>query len=340
MQILDNVLLKDYCTMNLGGRARYFVEVSKKEDVPKAIEFAREKHLRHFVLGGGANIVFLDDGYDGLVIKNSILGFEEINKSEANSTFRIGAGENWDKVVKQTCDMGLSGIEALSGIPGTVGGAPVQNIGAYGQELAETFVELQAYDTKESRFKTLKKQDCDFGYRTSIFKSSEIGRYIIVSITLKLTRTNMKPPFYASLQRYLEEHKITEYNPVNIRNSVIEIRKSKLPDPSVIANSGSFFQNPIVDQSQARQLSAQFSEMPQYPAKDGNIKIPAGWLIENVGLKGLHSEHFATYDLHALVITHDGEGSSSELREFIRTIQRKVHHQFGIDLKTEPQLIY
>lgn len=325
--------------MQLGGKARYFVEVSKKEEVPQAVEYARTNRLRHFVLGGGANIVFLDDGFDGLIIKNSILGFDEIDKSGASSTFRFGAGENWDDIVKRTCDMELSGIEALSGIPGTMGGAPVQNIGAYGQELAETFVELEAYDTKENEFKTLNKDDCGFGYRTSIFKSSEIGRYVIISVTLRLEHKLMKPPFYASLQRYLEEHKIAEYSPANIRAAVIEVRKSKLPDPSVIANSGSFFQNPIISKALAEELLTQFSEIPQYPTKEGKVKIPAGWLIENAGLKGVHSKHFATYDLHALVITHDGKGNSNELENFIKAIQEKVRQEFGISLKPEPQLI-
>lgn len=339
MQVQQDVSLRRYCTIRLGGSAKYFVEIKNKDELVDALEFANKNRLRHLVIGDGANIVFMDDGFDGIVIKNSILGFDVIEENDISKTIKVGAGENWDNVVKKTCDMSLSGIEALSAIPGTAGAAPVQNIGAYGQELADTFIDLEAYDTKTKEFVTLEKVDCDFGYRTSIFKASEIGRYIIISITIRLTTKTMKPPFYNSLQKYLDENSINDFRPSNIRTAVTEIRKSKLPDPKLIANSGSFFQNPIVDKTQAAELLAKFSEIPQYPTKDGKVKIPAGWLIENAGLKGMHSKHFATYNLHALVITHDGHGNSKELEEFIAQIRDKVKSKFDINLSPEPQLI-
>lgn len=339
MNVLENTPLREYCTIKLGGPAKYFIEIKTREDIIEALSFAKDKKLRHIIIGDGANVVFLDDGFDGLVIKNSILGFDVAKESTDTKVVKIGAGENWDSVVKRICDMNLSGIEALSAIPGTAGAAPVQNIGAYGQELADTFIELEAYDTKTHEFVALTKSDCKFGYRTSIFKSSEIGRYIIINITLKLSTSTMQPPFYNSLQKYLDENNVTDFSPSNIRDAVTEIRKSKLPDPKIIANSGSFFQNPVVASVQANELAKLYSEMPQYPTGNNEVKVPAGWLIENAGLKGLHSEHFATYDLHALVITHDGKGNSKELEDFIKNIQEKVRKVFGIDLKPEPQLI-
>lgn len=339
MRLQENVSLRDYCTIRLGGPAKYFATAKTPKDIKAAIDFANEKQINFFCLGSGANVIFSDSGYDGLILKIEISGFEVTDENETNTTVKVGAGENWDEVVRRTVELGLSGIETLSAIPGTAGAAPVQNIGAYGQELKDTFVELDAYDRKQLKQVVLKPEDCKFGYRASIFKSDAPERYIITSITLKLNKKSLVPPFYASLERYLSEHDITDYSPANIRAAVIEIRKSKLPDPSLIANSGSFFQNPIIPKSQVDELLKEHPKMPHYTVSSDSEKVPAGWLIEEAGLRGLKSGHFSTYNLHALVITHDGKGTFSELQDFIKIIQAKVNEKFGIEIKPEPQLI-
>lgn len=339
MQIQENVSLRDFCTIRLGGPARFFAVARSAADVKQAIEFAVENKINFFCLGGGANVIFSDTGYDGLILKIEIPGFETTDEDKNSTTIKIGAGENWDNVVKQTVAINLSGIEALSGIPGTAGGAPVQNIGAYGQEFRDTFVELEAFDKELNRLVTLKPQDCRFAYRSSIFKSDSPERFVIVSIKLRLNKKPLQPPFYASLQRYLTEHNINNYSPANIRDAVIEIRKSKLPDPSLIANSGSFFQNPIVSSDVTKNLLKTYPQMPHYSMANNSDKIPAGWLIEKAGLRGLKRGHFSTYNLHALVITHEGGGTFEELNEFIKTIQTKVKAKFGIEITPEPQLV-
>src|SRR5690606_20351746 len=231
-------------------------------------------------------VIARDEGFSGIVVHNRIPGFEILSDDASHTTVKIGAGENWDSVVKRTVDMNLSGIEAMSAIPGTAGAAPVQNVGAYGQEIADTLQSLEAYDIENDQFVTLEAVDCGFSYRNSIFRSSAAGRYVILNITLQLYKSSPKPPFYAALQKYFEEHGITIYTPQIVRDAVIAIRKDKLPDPSVVANTGSFFKNALVEKWQYDDLKKTYPDMPSYDMPDGRYKIPTGWLIEQAGLKG------------------------------------------------------
>ncbi|EDK72326.1 UDP-N-acetylmuramate dehydrogenase, partial [candidate division TM7 genomosp. GTL1] len=237
-----------------------------------------------------------DDGFGGIVIRNHILGFETLSDDGTYVVLKIGAGEDWDSVVERSVTMGLSGIEALSAIPGTAGATPVQNVGAYGQEIASTLTELEAYDMKEKRFVVLKNADCGFAYRYSIFKSTENRRYIITSITLKLSRIAPQPPFYDSLQKYLDEHNITYFTPQVIRDAVIAIRKVKLPNPVLTPNTGSFFKNPIIEEWLLNELRKTYDDIPSYTmaAKrfcdgefnvDGISRVEDGEAVRGIGVK-------------------------------------------------------
>lgn len=324
--------------MRLGGPAHALTSVTSKDELREAVAWAEERGLPTLVLGGGSNVIF-SDGYDGLVIINKIPGFDVLADDATGTTIRIGAGENWDSAVKRTVEMNLHGIESLSAIPGSAGGTPVQNVGAYGGQISDTLVELEAFDTLTHQYVTLSHEDCNFTYRNSIFKSPIDRHYIIASITLKLTKENPKPPFYGSLQAYLDEHHITSYTPQTIRDAVVAIRAIKLPDPSRIANTGSFFKNPIIPGDQAADLLMQFPNVAHWPLPDGRVKLAAGWLVEQAGLKGYRAHGMATYEHHALVLVNESAKSYDDLAAFRQEIIQKVRAKFGVTLEQEPELL-
>lgn len=338
MKILTNVPLKDYSTMRLGGIAEALTTVTTKEDLAEAIAWAEDHHKQHLMLGGGSNVIF-SDGYQGLVIVNALHGFEVLNEDATSAIIRVGAGENWDEVVGRSVDMNLSGIERLSAIPGTAGATPVQNVGAYGAEIKDTLVELEAYDTSTKQFVTLKNADCKFSYRTSIFKSPYNRHYVITSITLKLLKANPEPPFYESLQKYLEKHDITTYTPQTIRQAVIDIRAQKLPDPEVIANTGSFFKNPIVDKQMLGHIQQSYTDVPYYDMPGGKVKLLAGWLIDKAGLKGYRAHGMKVYEQNALVFVNESAQTYADLAAFQQEIIKKVEQAFCVTLEQEPELI-
>ncbi|MFI5212889.1 MAG: FAD-binding protein, partial [Candidatus Saccharimonadales bacterium] len=239
MDIHTNIPLKNYTTMRLGGNARFMTEVHSTEDVASVYHNAQGQNLPIFVLGGGSNVIVRDEGFNGIVMRNCIPGFEVIDEQPTHTVIRIGAGENWDDVVKRSVAMKLSGIEALSAIPGTAGASPVQNVGANGQEIADTLLSLEAYDSQTDSFVVLQSADCGFSYRHSIFRGEASGRYVITAITIQLYKTAPQPPFYAALQTYLDDQSITLFTPQVIRDAVIAIRTNKLPDPALLPNTGS-----------------------------------------------------------------------------------------------------
>lgn len=335
MDIHTNIPLKNYTTMRLGGPARFMTEVHTPEEVADVCRKATSQGLKTFILGGGSNVIVPDSGFDGIVVRNRIPGFETIDEP-GRVTVKIGAGENWDEIVKRTVDMGLSGIEAMSAIPGTAGAAPVQNVGAYGQEIAETLVSLEAYDTLGDSFVTLQNADCGFSYRHSIFRGEAAGRYVITSITLQLYKTPPQQPFYKAVQDYFDEHNITIYTPAAIRDAVIAIRTDKLPDPKLLPNTGSFFKNAIVEDWQLQGLKNEYPDIPTYDLPDGRFKIPTGWLIEKVGLKGktLHGMH--VHDKNALVLINESAQSYTDLAAARDEIIGTVRDTFHIIIEQEP----
>jgi len=331
-----NIPLKNFTTMKLGGNARFMTEVWNNDDVMSAYRNAKSQSLPVLILGGGSNIIIKDEGFSGLVIRVRITGFEVIADDLNTTTIRIGGGEDWDSVVKRAVDMRLSGIEAMSGIPGTAGAGPVQNMGAYGQEIADTLQSLEAYDSQTDSFVTLQNADCGFSYRNSIFRSSEMNRYIITSITLKLSKNQPQPPFYESLQKYFDEHNIKLFTQGIVRNTVLEIRKSKLPDPKDFPSAGSFFKNAIVEDWQLDDLRAIDPNMPMYDMGDGKFKIPSGWLIEHAGLKGKLIHGMRVYDKNALILVNESATSYNDLANARDEITNAIRDKFRIQIQQEP----
>lgn len=336
MQILNDVSLKDYSTMRLGGKAKFLTIINNKDDLVQAVKWAQNNKLPILVVGGGSNVIFKDD-FDGLVIVNRISGFE-VTTLDNSATVKVGAGENWDGVVKQTVDLGLSGLEMLSLIPGTAGATPVQNVGAYGAETADNLESVEVYNLQDHKFITLSKKECGFSYRNSIFKDINNRKYIISEVTFKLSKKDPKPPFYASLQKYLDQNNINQYSPQIIRDAVIAIRQDKLPNPAKIANSGSFFKNPIISADQFEDLIAKFSDMPNWPTPDGQVKIAAGWLLDKAGVKEYSAHGMKVYEKNALVFVNQSAKNFADLDAFKNEIVKKVHNKFGITLQQEPEL--
>lgn len=340
MNILKGVSLRLYSTMRLGGNAEYMVEVTSPSEMQEAAEWALEKNLPIIIVGHGSNIVWRDEGFKGLVIVNRIKGFNKISEDPSSVTYEIGSGEDWDKTVERLVSKGLSGVESLSLIPGTAGATPVQNVGAYGQEISSVLIKVSAYDTKERRVVSLNNKDCQFGYRMSRFKSTDKGRFLITGIVLKLSKSVPKPPFYKTLQQYLDEHSITHYDAPTIREAVIAIRSSKLPDWHTIANNGSFFANPIISTSDYEKLKATYPEIVAWEY-DGKFKIAAGWLVEKAGFKGVDDEEtgMSTWENQALVLVNKHAKSTADLLKFKQKIVVKVAEMFGITLEQEPELL-
>jgi UDP-N-acetylmuramate dehydrogenase len=336
MDIHTNIPLKNYTTMRLGGAARFMAEIHTPEEAQQIFKSAQAQGLPVFILGGGSNVIAADTGFNGIAARNRIPGFHVLEDQPGYTVVKIGAGEDWDHAVKKTVEMNLSGIEALSAIPGTAGAAPVQNIGAYGQEIAETLVSLEAYDGETDSFVTLQNSDCGFSYRHSIFRGEAAGRYVITSITVKLSKDAPRPPFYKAVQDYFDAHAITLYTPAAIREAVIAIRTDKLPDPTLRPNSGSFFKNAIIEKWLYDELKNTYPDMPSYDMPDGRFKIPTGWLIEQAGLKGKLLHGMRVHDKNALVLINEAATSYKDLATARDEIIGAVRDMFRIVIEQEP----
>jgi UDP-N-acetylmuramate dehydrogenase len=340
MDFRQNVSLAAYSTMGLGGSAAYLVEVTARSQVPAAVQWAAERQLPTMMIGGGSNIIWRDEGYPGLIIVNRIMGYEVLEEDAANRYLTIGAGEPWDNVVARSVEAGLTGIEALSLVPGTAGATPVQNVGAYGQEIADTLVSIEAYDTTTYQLLNIPASDCAFGYRTSRFKTVDHGRFYITALTLHLMVSNPEPPFYSAVEKYFQEHDITTYTPAALRQAVIAIRTAKLPDPAVVHNTGSFFANPIISADQLLNLTAQFENLPHWPLENGGAKLSAAWLIEQAGFKDYHDDSgMATWPRQSLVFINEHAKTTADLLAFKQKVVDAVQARFGITLQQEPELL-
>ena len=336
MDVMTNISLKQYTTMKLGGEARYMATADSASDVVSLYRNARKENLPIFVLGGGSNVITHDEVFEGIVLLNKIKGFEVISETDETTDVKIGAGEVWDEVVEKAIGLGLQGIEAMSGIPGMTGAAPVQNVGAYGQEIADTLISLEAYDSKTDTIVTISADECDFSYRNSIFRDKEKGRYCILNITLRLNKAEPKPPYYASLQRYIDENDIREVNLSVIRVAVLNIRSEKLPDPAELPSAGSFFKNALVEKWKLEELQREYSDIPNYAMSDGRYKIPTGWLIDKAGLRGYRSHGMRVYEKNALVLVNDSATGYDDLAAIREEIVQIVFDKFGIKIEQEP----
>ncbi len=335
MIIKENVPISSLTTMRLGGNARYVVYVSSAEEILEACEFAAKKNLPYWMMGGGANTIGYDEGFDGVIILNQIKGIEILGENGQELLLKSASGEIWDDLVELACEKGYSGIEAMSAIPGTVGAAPVQNIGAYGQDLAQTVEYVEAYDTQKHEFCKIEKPEMQMRYRKTRFNDGEdAGRFLITAVALRLHKDELQPPFYNSLQRYIDEHQITDFSPMSIRKIVTKIRAEKLPDPKEVASSGSFFQNVYLDKDKAD--VAEQNGIPVWRSEDGKGKINGGWLIEQCGLKGKILHGMRVSDKAALVLINESAKSYADLAAARAEIVERVAEKYGFVLRQEP----
>lgn len=338
-QITAGVDIASYTTFRLGGPAKFFAIATTPTDIPDLLAFAKTNEVGTFILGSGSNIVANDEPLEMLVIKMEIDGIEKIAETKTTTTIKAGAGVVWDNLVAWAVKHNLAGIEALSAVPGTCGAAPVQNIGAYGAEFKDVCESVEVYDTQTNSFTNLTNKQCQFAYRDSIFKHQK-NRYVITSITLKLTpmlkSQPAKIPDYPGVKEYLDQKKITKPTLSDIRKAITDIRWSKLPKPSELANVGSFFKNATVDQETLDELLNKYPNLKYFPINNKEFKVPAGWLIEQAGLKGFTRDSLSTYAKNALVITNHGQATFDDLKSFVSEITRTVNNKFGITLEVEP----
>lgn len=338
MRVQINIPLSTLTTMRIGGNANYVADITSNEDLQQIYQNNKNLGQPVYVIGGGSNLIAHDEGFPGLIVHNKILGIEVLEDGPTSTTFAVGAGENWDNFVKQAVEKNLSGCEAMSGIPGTVGAAPVQNIGAYGQELSQIFVSLEAYDTTTDSFVTLGIADCNFSYRNSIFRSTAVGRYIITRVTLTLNKKHPEPPFYDAVEKYLEARQIGAITVTVqiIRQAVLEIRQNKLPDPALLPNTGSFFKNAVVEKWKSDDLLKTYPDMPTYAVDAKHTKVPAGWLIESCDLKGEVLHGMKVHDGNAVVLVNQSATGYKDLAEARQQIIDTVRDKFQIILEQEP----
>ncbi|HKX72545.1 MAG TPA: UDP-N-acetylmuramate dehydrogenase [Candidatus Saccharimonadales bacterium] len=341
MQIQTDVSLKDYSTMRLGGNAAHLTLVSSESELIEAIEWAQSRSLPVIMIGGGSNVLWRDEGFPGLVLVNRIPGFTIEDKGNNRFHVTTGAGENWDAVIARTTAEGLTGIENLSLIPGTVGATPIQNVGAYYQDISDTLVQVTAYDLQKKAMVTLTKAECELAYRTSRFKSKDHGRFFITSVTFHLEKRDPEPPFYPSLQQYLDDHNITSFTPEVIRQAVIAVRSAKLPDPAKVANNGSFFANPMITQEKLNELQETYGNVMHWPVGENVYKIPAAWLVQEAGFKGVHDKEtgMATWPTQAIVLVNEHAKTTADALAFKQKILDAVQKQFGITLEQEPVVL-
>lgn len=322
--------------MRLGGPAQYVIEVTNRDELRQAYKNALRLNQPTYIIGGGSNLIAHDEGFNGVIIKNQIKGITTNTTDGSTLTVTAAAGESWDELVRFTVEQEYSGIEAMSGIPGSAGAAPIQNIGAYGQELSDTFVSLEAYDILDDRFITMNADDCQFSYRDSIFRGSSAGRYAVISITLQLFKNTMQPPFYQSLQAYFDAKKIESFSPAVVRDAVIAVRTSKLPDPNVLPSAGSFFKNAILEEWQATALKEKYPDMPSFAMGDGKVKVFSGWLIEQCDLKGQVIHGMKVHEGNAVVLINQSASTYSDLSAAREEIKSIVRDKFQINLDQEP----
>ncbi|WP_262899514.1 UDP-N-acetylmuramate dehydrogenase [Chryseosolibacter histidini] len=337
--VQENIDLLPFNTFKIKANARYFTVVTsvrEAKDLFKSDVFRQNKSL---ILGGGSNLLLTKD-FDGLVIKNEIKGIDIVDENDDVITLRVGAGENWHEFVMYCVSRDLGGVENLSLIPGTVGAAPMQNIGAYGVEIKEVIHNVEAIELSTGAIHVFNRAECAFGYRESVFKQQLKDRYFISSITLTLTKRNHRfNTSYGAITDVLKEKNVRDLSVKAISDAIIFIRKSKLPDPVLIGNAGSFFKNPSVDPHVFEALKKNFPAIPSFPGENNLIKIPAGWLIEQCGWKGKTLENIGVHKHQALVLVNYGGGDGKKIQQLSRDIQASVEAKFNIKLHAEVNII-
>lgn len=335
--ILNNISLKSYNTFGLQVAAKEFANITSQSELVKTLKNNLDKKL--FILGGGSNMLLTKD-IDALVIHINNKGKEVISETENSVTVKIEAGENWHEFVLWCLTHDFGGVENLSLIPGNVGTAPIQNIGAYGVELKDVFHSCEAINIKTQEIETFYLEDCEFDYRNSIFKNKVKGQFIITSVNFKLSKNNHQlHTNYGAISQELENMTIFKPTIQDISKAIITIRESKLPDPKKIGNSGSFFKNPIISLKAFKKLKQSFPEVPSYSVSENEIKVPAGWLIEKAGFKGKTFNNYGVHKKQALVLVNYGDANGMDIYNLSKLIQKTIKRLFNIDLESEVNII-
>jgi UDP-N-acetylmuramate dehydrogenase len=337
LRIESNVSLQPFNTFGVEARAAHFVRIATVEELEQLLTDAHWGTLPRLVLGGGSNLLLTRD-FEGLVVRIELAGVEPLGSHDGSLLVRVGAGENWHRTVERLLREGHPGLENLALIPGSVGAAPIQNIGAYGVELAERFAALDAWDTTTATRVRLDAVQCEFGYHDSVFKR-EPGRYIVLAVTLALPLVWQPVTGYADVAAELKARGCAKPGPRDVFDAVVAIRQRKLPDPAVVGNAGSFFKNPVVPRTQRDELRAQFPSLVSYEIGGGRCKLAAGWLIDACGLKGHARGQAAVYERQALVLVNRGGASGQDVLELAREVQARVQQKFGVALEPEPAIV-
>jgi UDP-N-acetylmuramate dehydrogenase len=343
MQLQENVPLAPLTTIGIGGPARFFFRARTVDEVVEALAWARTNEQPVFLLGGGSNLLISDDGFRGLVVQLDLRGIVVESEDAAVAMVKVAAGEPWDHFVKFAVRREWAGIECLSGIPGSTGATPIQNVGAYGQDVSETIARVEALDRTTGRVIWFTNEECRFGYRSSLFKNVERERYVVLSVTFRLRRGGEATVKYPELKKYVEERGISLDDLAGVRESVIAIRKRKgmvldPRDPDT-RSDGSFFMNPILNAEQYAVFAGRAPDAPHYPAGD-EVKLSAAWLIEHAGFeKGFTLGRVGLSTKHTLAIVNRGHGTAAEVVELVRMIQDRVREKFGVELHPEPNFI-
>ena len=335
--MLRNVNLKPYNTMGVAATADYFTTVHDLKELKAALDFGRTQRIAPFILGAGANLLIVSNVVHRVVIRMAIPGFDVVGESPTATYVKVGAGENWHQTVKRTLEGGYPGLENLALIPGSVGASVVQNIGAYGSEVAQFVKEVDIYDPANDEVKTLKAANCDFRYRHSIFKTPQAKDWVVISVTFALPKVWQANLSYNDLAQVFAGAQ--NATPQAVFDQVVAIRKRKLPDPDELGSAGSFFKNPIVTREVFQALLERFPSIVHYRMAGNMEKLAAGWLIDQAGLKGARKGDAGTYEKQALVLVNHGEASGAELWQFAGQIRDKVYNLFGVTLEPEPVIL-
>ena len=337
MNIQENISLKPYNTFGIDVKAKYFLEITGLAQLQKVLEL--NAYPERFIISGGSNLLLTKD-INALVVYINLKGKTIVEEDDSSVEVKVMAGENWHDLVLWSLDQGFGGLENLSLIPGNTGTAPIQNIGAYGVELKDVFVSCAAMEIATGELVSFDLDACEFGYRDSIFKRKAKGKYIITSVNLKLSKKNhILNTGYGAIEEELKEKGIVYPTIRDISNAVIAIRQSKLPDPKVLGNSGSFFKNPVVSKKKLEKIRKQYPKMPNYEVGKDSFKVPAGWLIEQCGLKGKRFGDAGVHEKQALVLVNYGNATGKELLELAHRIQKEVADKFGINIEPEVNII-
>ncbi len=329
--------LKPYNTFKINAKAHQWANFNSLEQLV-AILNKKDPEMPVLVLGGGSNILFTRD-FMGIVLKNEIAGKELIREDTEHYFLKVGAGENWHGLVMYCLGHSYFGIENLSLIPGSVGASPIQNIGAYGVEIKDVFEELEAYDLENKTTRIFRREDCEFGYRDSVFKRHYRNRFIILTVTYRLNKKASPHTGYGAIEEELAVMGVTSPSPEAVSDAIIRIRSSKLPDPAILGNAGSFFKNPVISRDVYKQISETHPQIPGYPSGEATVKVPAGWLIEQCGWKGYRKGDAGCYEKQALVLVNYGNATGEEIYQLSDQIIQSVIKTFGITLEREVNII-